>query len=251
MIYLENLCYSISGREILSNLTLTVPAGKTLVIIGPSGCGKSTLLRLVMGLIQPTAGRILINGHPLTAPLAHKNSHSRGMVFQSSALFDFLSVYENIAFGLRRKRTLTEDEIRERVGRELAHVGLGDDPSLPDKMPAELSGGMKKRVAIARTLAMDPEIILYDEPTTGLDPIMAGLINELILLVQQQLNVTSLLVTHDLSTALRVGDEIGLLFQGKIIEIGPAQEIMDSTNPILRQFIQGDPLGPIRTNGEW
>ncbi len=250
MIAIQNLSYMISNKEIISNLSLTVPQGKTFVIMGPSGCGKSTLLRLVMGLIKPTGGQILLNGYPLEDPLSRKNGYSMGMVFQSSALFDFLSVYENISFGLRKRKKLSEEQIRERVCLELEHVGLGDDPSLLKTMPAELSGGMQKRVAIARTLAMDPDIILYDEPTTGLDPIMTGIINNLILQVQKEIGVTSLLVTHDLKTALRVGDEIGLLFQGKIVEWGSADKIMSSDNPILRQFIHGDPTGPIRANGK-
>lgn len=251
MIQFKDVSYAVSGKEVLTHFNLTVPLGKTIVIIGPSGCGKSTLLRLAMGLIKPTAGQILINNEPLEDPLSAKSKYSRGMVFQSSALFDFLSVYDNIAFGLQRDKSLTREEIKRRVGRELERVGLGTDPSLLTKMPAELSGGMQKRVAIARTLAMEPEIILYDEPTTGLDPIMAGVINELIIHVQQSLKVTSLLVTHDLRTALRVGDEIGLLFQGRIRELDSPLAIMESKNPILRQFVQGVPTGPIRTNGEW
>ncbi|NLW56123.1 MAG: ATP-binding cassette domain-containing protein [Firmicutes bacterium] len=251
MIEFKDVTYTVSGREILSQLNLKVPLGKTIVIIGPSGCGKSTLLRLAMGLIKPTAGQILLNGQPLTDPLTGKNKFSRGMVFQSSALFDFLSVYDNIAFGLQRRKNLTPEEIKHRVSRELERVGLGADPSLLTKRPAELSGGMQKRVALARTLAMEPKIILYDEPTNGLDPIMAGVITELILQVQRSLGVTSLLVTHDLKTALRVGDEIGLLFQGKIRELGPPLAIMESKDPLLRQFVEGVPTDPLRTNGEW
>lgn len=251
MIQLEDVYYTLSGRAILSGLTFTVPFGCTYVLIGPSGCGKSTVLRLVMGLIQPTAGRIRINGVPLNELRSQKRGPTRGMVFQSSALFDFLSVYENIALGLRKTEGRSEAEIQDRVQQELEHVGLGDDPALLAKTPAQLSGGMRKRVAIARTLALDPEIILYDEPTNGLDPIMAGLINDLIVRVHQRLKVTSLLVTHDLNTALRVGDEIGLLYQGKIRESGSARTIWENAGPLLRQFINGRSVGPLKTNGGW
>ncbi len=251
MLEFIDVSYEVSGKEILSQLNLKVPLGKTLVIIGPSGCGKSTLLRLAMGLIKPTAGQILLNQQPLSDPLSGENKLSRGMVFQSSALLDFLSVYENIAFGLQQRKKLSPEEIKQRVIQVLERVGLGADPSLLTKRPAELSGGMQKRVAIARTLVMEPKIILYDEPTNGLDPIMAGVITELILQVQQSLGVTSLVVTHDLKIALRVGDEIGLLFQGKIRELGPPSAIMESKNPLLRQFIAGIPAGSLRTNGEW
>ena len=251
MIQLENVCFSLAGREILSQLSLTVSAGRTYVLLGPSGCGKSTVLRLVMGLIRPTAGRILIAGVPLDGAENRPAGPTRGMVFQSSALFDFLSVYENIALGLRKKGNLTEAEIDARVRQELDQVGLGDDPDLLAKTPAELSGGMRKRVAIARTLALDPKIILYDEPTAGLDPIMAGLINDLILRVHRRLKVTSLLVTHDLNTALRVGDEVGFLYQGKIRESGPARSLPAQACPLLRQFMDGCLTGPITINGGW
>lgn len=250
MIQIEDVSYTLSGREILSGLSLSVPSGCTYVLIGPSGGGKSTVLRLVMGLIRPTAGQIRINGLPVDALHHGKKGPALGMVFQSSALFDFLSVYENIALGLRKRKALPETEIKRRVCRELEHVGLGDDPSLLSKMPAELSGGMRKRVAIARTLALDPEIILYDEPTSGLDPIMAGLINDLIVRVRERLGVTSLVVTHDLNTALRVGDQIGLLYRGKIVESGAAETIWADAGPLLRQFITGWSSGPLRTEGE-
>jgi len=249
MIQLENVCFALADREILTQLSFTVPAGQTYVLLGPSGCGKSTVLRLVMGLIKPTSGRILINGVPLDEEKNRPGGPTRGMVFQSSALFDFLSVYENIALGLRKKGRLSEAEIKDRVRQELDHVGLGDDPALLTKTPAELSGGMRKRVAIARTLALDPKIILYDEPTTGLDPIMANIINDLIRRVHQRLKVTSLLVTHDLNTALRVADEVGFLYQGKIMESGSARTILEKAGPLLRQFINGHLAGPISVNG--
>lgn len=251
MIQLENVSLTLAGREILTQLSFTVPAGRTFVLLGPSGCGKTTVLRLVMGLIKPTTGRILINGTPINGPKINPGGPTRGMVFQSSALLDFLSVYENVALGLRKKGGLSEAEIKRRVLQELDHVGLGNDPALLTKTPAELSGGMRKRVAIARTLALDPNIILYDEPTTGLDPIMAGLINDLILHVHRRLNITSLLVTHDLNTALRVADEIGFLYQGKIRESGSAKTILENAGPLLRQFINGQLAGPISTNGGW
>lgn len=243
MIRLEHINYRVQEREILAGLNLQVSKGKTTVIMGPSGCGKSTLLRLIMGLIRPTSGKIFLNGLPLKDYYAMNGSI--GMVFQSSALFDSLSVYENVAFGLKRVKKLSNKEIRARVTRELDRVGLGGDPLLPRKYPSELSGGMRKRVAIARTLAMEPDIILYDEPTTGLDPIMAATINRLIIKLQQELGVTSLVVTHDLTTAREVADEIGLLFRGSLVEIGRVDAVMNSTNPLLRQFINGEPIGPL------
>jgi phospholipid/cholesterol/gamma-HCH transport system ATP-binding protein len=247
MIQIDNVCYSLSGQQILSQLSFTVPPGQTFVLLGSSGCGKSTVLRLVMGLIKPTAGQIRINGVRLDEQHKNRETPPMGMVFQSAALFDFLSVYENIALGLRKKGCASEAEIQSRVARELAHVGLDADPTFLAKFPAELSGGMRKRVAIARTLALDPQIILYDEPTNGLDPMMAKVICDLIVRVHERLNVTSLLVTHDLNTALRTGNVIGLLAQGKIQEQGPAQTILEQASPLLHQFINGqstnDPAG--------
>lgn len=237
MIELYNLGYDIDGRTILNDLNLQVATGETFVIMGPSGCGKSTLLRLVCGLIEPTRGLISIHGHNAET-LSPSDRESIGMVFQSAALFDSLTVFENVAFGLRRKKSFTNEEIEARVRQELARVGLPEEDLL-QKMPSDLSGGMKKRVAIARTLVTHPQIILYDEPTNGLDPIMSGIINRLIRQFQKDLNVTSLVVTHDLTTARHVGDRIGMLFDGELVEVGPIERIAQSHHPMVREFLNG------------
>ncbi|TCL71621.1 phospholipid/cholesterol/gamma-HCH transport system ATP-binding protein [Hydrogenispora ethanolica] len=238
MIKLVNLSYAIGGRMILQQLNLTVERGETLVIMGPSGCGKSTLLRLIMGLIQPTAGWVEIDGTGTAAFTKEEWREIRqqmGMVFQSSALFDSLNIYDNVAFGLRRKG-LPEAEIRERVYRTLAIVGL--EPETAAKMPADLSGGMKKRTAIARAVAIEPPILLYDEPTTGLDPIIADTINELIRELQRNLGITSIVVTHDIQSALKVADRVGLLNEGDLVEVRPRAELDRVSHPLFRQFLQ-------------
>lgn len=237
MIGLHGLGYDIDGRTILNNIDLEIAQGETFVIMGPSGCGKSTLLRLVCGLIAPSRGWISMNGRN-SETLSREDREETGMVFQSAALFDSLSVFENVAFGLRRKKSFPVAEIETRVREELTRVGLPDE-TLLQKMPSDLSGGMKKRVAIARTLVTHPRIILYDEPTNGLDPIMSGIINRLIRQFQKELNVTSLVVTHDLTTARHVGDRIGMLFNGELAEVGPMERIAQSHHPMVREFLNG------------
>lgn len=237
MIKLVNLSYAIGGRMILDRIQLNVERGETLVIMGPSGCGKSTLLRLIMGLITPTAGWVEIDAIG-TAGFSKEEwrqiRQRMGMVFQSSALFDSLNIYDNVAFGLRRKG-LPEDEIRERVYQTLSIVGLEAETAA--KMPADLSGGMKKRTAIARAVATQPPILLYDEPTTGLDPIIADTINELIRDLQHRLGITSVVVTHDIQSALKVADRVGLLNEGDLVEIRPRNELDRVTHPLFRQFL--------------
>ncbi|HOQ24435.1 MAG TPA: ATP-binding cassette domain-containing protein [Bacillota bacterium] len=235
MISIHELGFDIDGKTILRDINLEVAPGTTMVIMGPSGCGKSTLLRLVCGLAKPTRGRVLISGKDVQSltPAEHR---SIGMVFQSSALFDSLSVYENVAFGLRRDKTYRPAEIEVRVREGLARVGLPEEDLL-QKMPADLSGGMKKRVAIARTLAANPQVILYDEPTNGLDPIMAMTINKLIRSLQRDLGVTSLVVTHDLTTARHVGDHFGMMLDGALVETGTFDQILKSKHPVIRQFL--------------
>jgi phospholipid/cholesterol/gamma-HCH transport system ATP-binding protein len=237
LIGLHHLGYAIGDKTILDDIDLVIETGETFVMMGPSGCGKSTLLRLICGLISPTRGQIVINNQNANL-LSPESRRMIGMVFQSAALFDSLSVYENVAFGLRREGAYREPEIRSRVQEELSRVGLPEEDLLT-KMPADLSGGMKKRVAIARTLVTHPQIILYDEPTNGLDPIMAGIINRLIRQFQGELGVTSLVVTHDLATARTTGDRIGLMAEGKIVEVGTVDQIFASSNPIVNQFING------------
>jgi phospholipid/cholesterol/gamma-HCH transport system ATP-binding protein len=238
MISIFNLSYQVNGQIILDGVELEFRQGETFVIVGPSGCGKSTLLRLIMGLIKPTSGWIEIAGQNtinLSKTEWQEVRHKMGMVFQSAALFDSLTVFENVAFGLRRKG-FTEKEIQTRVFQSLNIVGLSEDTAT--KMPSNLSGGMKKRAAIARAIAIKPPILLYDEPTTGLDPIIADTINELILDLQKSLGITSIVVTHDIISALKVADRIGLLYQGKLVEVRNRSEIAEAQHPLLQQFFK-------------
>lgn len=237
MISLNNLGYRVNGQMILDGVDLKFNKGETFVIMGPSGCGKSTLLRLMMGLIYPTSGWIEISGTNtlnFTAAEWRQIRYKMGMVFQSAALFDSLTVYDNVAFGLRRKG-IKESKIRERVFYTLAIVGL--DENVATKKPADLSGGMKKRTAIARAVAFEPPILLYDEPTTGLDPIIADTINELIKDLQTKLGVTSIVVTHDMMSALKVADRVGLLLQGNLVEVRERNQLNEATHPLLKQFL--------------
>lgn len=238
VISLFNLGYRVGDQTILDGVELRFIKGECFVIMGPSGCGKSTLLRLIIGLIQPTSGWIEIDGQN-TLSLGKKEWQQvrakMGMVFQSAALFDSLTIYENVAFGLRRKN-LPESEIRERVYQSLSIVGLAE--SLASKMPADLSGGMKKRTAIARAIAFRPPILLYDEPTTGLDPIIADTINDLIIDLQHQLKITTIVVTHDVNSALKVADRVGLLYQGKLEEVREKADLSRTDHPVLRQFLK-------------
>jgi phospholipid/cholesterol/gamma-HCH transport system ATP-binding protein len=237
IISLYNIGYQINGQTILDGLELGFEQGEAFVIMGRSGCGKSTLLRLVIGLIQPTAGWIEIDGVntlALSKTQWHEVREKMGMVFQSAALFDSLTVFENVAFGLRRKK-IPEPQIQEQVGKSLEIVGL--DRKIGLMMPADLSGGMKKRVAIARAIAFEPPILLYDEPTTGLDPIMADTINQLILDLKRTLGITSIVVTHDVVSALQIADRIGLLNEGKLVEVTRRDQLNKSTHPLLAQFM--------------
>jgi phospholipid/cholesterol/gamma-HCH transport system ATP-binding protein len=238
IIALYNIEYRVGGQTILKNLDFELYRGECFVIMGRSGCGKSTLLRLITGLIRPTSGRIEIEGvdtGSLTKPEWHRIRYKMGMVFQSSALFDSLNVFENVAFGLRNKK-LPEPEIKERVYKSLSIVGL--EETIAAKMPAELSGGMKKRTAIARAIAFEPPILLYDEPTTGLDPIVANTINELICNLQSGLGITSIVVTHDIMSALKVADRIGLLHEGNLVEVTARSELKSTRHPMFAQFLK-------------
>jgi phospholipid/cholesterol/gamma-HCH transport system ATP-binding protein len=238
LIKLINLGYQVNGQTILEGVTLEFQAGETFVIMGPSGCGKSTLLRLVMGLIRPTSGWIEIDDYSTATLSPHEWQQLRykmGMVFQSAALFDSMTVFDNVAFGLRR-RGVKESVVRDKVYRTLAIVGL--DAATAEKMPSDLSGGMKKRTAIARAIATEPPILLYDEPTTGLDPLIADTINELIADLQKSLGITSIVVTHDISSALKVANRVGLLYQGKLVEVRDRSELNQARHPILKQFLK-------------
>lgn len=245
MIIVSNLQKSFGPKQVLKGVNLKIYDGESLVILGPSGCGKSVLLKHIIGLMKPDSGQVLIDGEDITRFEQKKLDALRmrmGMLFQSAALFDSLNVEENVAFGLRRHTKLTSRAIHHIVSEKLEMVGL---PGTNYLMPSELSGGMRKRVGLARAIAMEPEIILYDEPTTGLDPIMTSAIDELHLSLKERLGVTSIVVTHDLKSAYRVCDRIALHFGGQIVEIGTREEIINSPNPLVQQFIRGEAQGPM------
>lgn len=240
-----NLFKSFAEKEVLNGVNLEVRQGESMVVIGGSGSGKTVLIKCIIGLIQPDGGEIYVDGQEISALSEQEMNEVRkkfGMLFQGGALFDSLSVWENVGFGLRQHKKLSDQEIRRVATEKLALLGLRN---IEDIMPAELSGGMKKRVSLARAIAMEPEILLYDEPTTGIDPVMADAINELIVRMREQLNVTSIAITHDMKSAYKIADRIAMLFQGEIIEVGTPEEIRDSSNPIVRQFIEGRSEGPI------
>lgn len=246
MITALQLSYRISGKSILRRLDLQVEKGETLAVMGMSGVGKSTLLKCIGGLLRPSAGQVMINGTDIARmPEKHLDAIRRriGMVFQYAALFDSLNVYENVSFGLRRHARMAEGDIAEVVNAKLSMVGL---PRTERLMPSELSGGMQKRVGLARALAMEPDILLYDEPTAGLDPITSATIAELIVKTRDNLGVTSVVVSHDVATIKRVANRIAMLHSGRIIAIGNAEEMENSDDPAVRQFMSGSTDGPIQ-----
>ena len=246
MIEIKGICKHFGDHRVLHELFLTVKRGETITIIGGSGSGKSVLLKHIIGLMKPECGTIAIDGIDITQ-LKEKKLFALieqfGMVFQGGALFDSMTVGENVAFGIKNKDKLHRSEIETIVEQSLEKVGL---PGIPHLMPSELSGGMKKRVAIARAIAKKPKIIMYDEPTTGLDPIMADVINELIIKVNESPEITSIVITHDMVSAYKISDCIAMLYEGRIVETGTPDQIRNSTNPIVRQFIEGRSEGPIK-----
>jgi phospholipid/cholesterol/gamma-HCH transport system ATP-binding protein len=218
---LDRVSISFGPQPVLRNVTLSVNRGETVLVIGESGCGKTVLLKLIVGLLRPATGRVLVEGRDLaerTGPELVQIRRRFGFLFQGAALFDSLTVYENVAYPLRALHTLREPEVRDRVLGRLKEVGLAE--SAADKMPAELSGGMRKRVGLARALALDPEVMLYDEPTTGLDPVMTELINDLIVQTRERRPVTSVVVTHEMRTVRRVADRVVMVFP--LSRLGPA-----------------------------
>lgn len=239
VISLRQLNITFGTHTVLDNIDLDVYKGETLAVLGPSGTGKSTVLRSMIGLLEPNGGQIFIQGEDVSGLDEDGWNRLRmkmGMVFQYSALFDFLTVGENVAFGLRQHTDKSNEEIQGIVTQMLDLVGL---PGTQDLYPAELSGGMKKRVGLARAIAVNPEIVLYDEPTAGLDPIMSRNISRLIKKTQEQLHVTSVLVTHDMQSAFYAADRVAMLYEGHIVAIGTAEEMKNSTNPIIKAFIEG------------
>ncbi len=235
------------GQKVVHDgVNLDINEGETMVIIGGSGTGKSVLLKAMCGLLTPDAGSVKIDGIEIVNREEKNMTEIRkkfGVLFQGAALFDSLTVYENVGFALKRLTKKTQKEIEEICDIKLAQVGL---KGIGNMKPAELSGGMKKRVGLARAIAMDPEIVLYDEPTTGLDPIMADVTNDLIIHMADTLNITSIVVTHDMVSAYKVGDRIAMLHEGKIIEVGTPDEIKSTANPYVQQFIKGEAVGPIK-----
>ncbi|MDI6786117.1 MAG: ABC transporter ATP-binding protein [bacterium] len=250
MIQINNLWKSFDGNQVLRGINLNIIQGETMVIIGQSGCGKSVLLKHIIGLLKPDHGSINVFNEEITK-LSDKNLYKIqkrfGMLFQSAALFDSLTIAENVGFFLYEHSDLNNDEIMKIVNKNLHMVGLHNIESL---YPASLSGGMKKRVALARAISTNPDVILYDEPTTGIDPIMAAIINNLIIRMQKELKVTSIAVTHDMTSAYKIADRIAMLYQGKIIEIGTPEEIKQTQNETVKQFILGNAEGPIYSKFE-
>jgi len=246
LIQLKNATKSFGERKVLVNVNLDVYAGETLVIIGRSGVGKSTILKLMAGLATPDSGEVWIEGEEICHLKESELNELRkkmGVFFQYAALFDSLTVFENIAFRLLRDFKMTRRQAIEVVKQKLELVGLKDD--LLDLKPAQLSGGMRKRVGLARAIAVDPEIILYDEPTSGLDPVTSEAINDLILDMQKKLKMTSVVVTHDMHSAYKVANRIAMIYDGKIIGIGTPDEIKNSRDPYIVQFVTGSVEGPM------
>lgn len=245
MIEIIDVHKSFGGKKVLDGVNLTINKGETLTIIGRSGEGKSVLLKHIIGLLQPDSGRVIIDGEDISRISHDKMVKLRmrfGMLFQGAALFDSMTVDENVGLGLREHNVFDEAKIRRIVTEKLGQVGL---EGIEQIKPAELSGGMKKRVGLARAIAMEPEFVLYDEPTTGLDPIMADAINDLIIHLKQTLNITSIAVTHDMVSAYKISDRMAMLYKGQIITTGSPDEIRNSDSEIVQQFINGRASGPI------
>lgn len=244
MIDIRHVYQTFGDRHILKDVSLSIKEGETMVILGASGSGKSTLLKLIIGLLRPTSGKVLVNGKDmgqLSEEELNEERRSMGMVFQYSALFDSLNVKENVDFGLRMHTRLSEEEIDAIVKEKLHLVGLD---GIEDLMPANLSGGMKKRVSLARAIALEPKIILYDEPTAGLDPIRSTDISLLIKETQKVLHATSVVVTHDLKSAEMIADRMAFLYKGSFLAVGTAEELYASKDERVRQFMNGLPSNP-------
>lgn len=237
LIEIKGLKKRFSTNEVLKGVDLSINKGEICVILGASGSGKSVLIKHIIGLLRPDAGSIVVKGKDITGLSENemnKERRSFGMVFQSSALFDSMTVYENVAFPLIEHTKLKEDDIRERVREKLNILGLYD---VEEKYPSELSGGMRKRVGLARAIILNPEIILYDEPTTGLDPITTTAVNEMILNAREKFNVTSVVISHDIGSAFTIGDKIAFLYDGAIVVAGPPSVVRKSENEHLRRFL--------------
>jgi phospholipid/cholesterol/gamma-HCH transport system ATP-binding protein len=242
VISLQGLELAFGEKKVLQGVDLEVKKGETMAVIGPSGTGKSTILKVLIGLLAPTGGKVFIEGQDVSGLAENEWNEIRkhiGMVFQYSALFDFLDVGENVAFGLRQHFRLPEEEVRQKVDDLLEDVGMLDARAM---YPVELSGGMKKRVSLARALAFGPRIVLYDEPTAGLDPIRMMNISRLIRETQRKHKVTSILVTHDMDSVYVAADRVALINNGKIVAVGTPEEFKHSENPLIRGFITGEEI---------
>ena len=247
MIELRNIHKSFGNQTVLNGLNLTIPAGKITAVIGPSGEGKSVLLKHMIGLLQPDQGDVLVDGKTIAGlRRSHLNQvrEKFAMVFQNAALFDSMTVFENVAFPLEEKTSLGHSEISDRVTVALQEVGL---KNVNHKYPDELSGGMKKRVGLARALLLKPEIILFDEPTTGLDPVIRRAIHRLIQDTQEKFGFTAVIVSHDIPDIFEVAHQIAMLYHGEILQFGTPDEIQASDHPVVRQFISGSLDGPINS----
>lgn len=245
IISVKNLVRSFGKRRVLDGVDLDIYKGEIFVIMGGSGCGKSTLLRHIIGSLKPDSGQVFLFGKNITVLSEDEMDHVKrniGMLFQSAALLDSLTVEQNIALPLKEHTKLDPNVINIMVRMKLGLVGLRGFEHL---MPSEISGGMKKRVGLARAIAMDPQVVFYDEPTAGLDPIVAAVIDKLILDLSKKLNITSVVVTHDMKSVFTIASRIAMLHNGKVLEIGTPDEIRESKNEMIQQFINGEPEGPI------
>jgi phospholipid/cholesterol/gamma-HCH transport system ATP-binding protein len=248
IIELEKISKSFGEYTVLDELDLVLEKDKVNIIIGRSGGGKSVLIKHIIGLLKPDSGRVLVQGQDIVPMKEREMAGVRrrfGMLFQEAALFDSFTVEENVAFPLREHTRKSLREIKEIVEIKLASVGLS---GMGSKMPSELSGGMRKRVGLARALAMDPQIVLFDEPTSGLDPVMSATINELILRTQREFGATCVVISHDIVATMKIADRIYMLYNGKIIAQGTPDEIRHKDDPVVRQFIRGEAEGPIKIN---
>jgi len=249
-ISIKGLTKSFGAQTVLEDISFDVPKGAISLLLGPSGTGKSVFLKHLVGLLKPDRGEIWIDDNNVPA-LSEKDLYrvrrKFGVLFQDGALFGSMNIYDNVAFPLREHTKKKESEIRDIVTEKLAMVGL---TGAEKKLPGEISGGMKKRAGLARALVLDPEIILFDEPDSGLDPVRTAFLNELIMELNDQLKATFIVVTHDISTARKISDFIGMLYRRNLVRFGPAKEMFDSDVPVVRQFLSGDTEGPIGMSEE-
>jgi phospholipid/cholesterol/gamma-HCH transport system ATP-binding protein len=246
MIRVEGLTKAFHGQKVLKGINLEIPTAKITAIIGRSGCGKTVFLKHLMALLRPDRGKIFVDGMELTSMTERDLDEVRGrfgVLFQGAALLDSLRIFDNVALPLREKTGLSESEIRKKVDERLAQVGLS---GMGAKFPAEVSGGMKKRAGLARALIMDPDIVLFDEPTTGLDPIMLNTIHRLISAAQKRFGFTAVMVSHEIPEVFSVAHRIAMMESGEIVETGDTEEFRNSTNPVVVRFLKGEPEGTIQ-----